>query len=78
MESKERINLFIELTSIRSLPTIKALTAYYVDGLSAPRASARFGIALQNFHRAVNRLNNAARIVESIKDVDWLNKSSEK
>ena len=78
MESKERINLFLELTSIRSPETISALMAHFVDGLKAPRAAARYGIALQNFHRAASRLNNASHIVEKIKDIDWKNKSSEK
>ncbi|BDM64583.1 hypothetical protein NFHSH190041_20350 [Shewanella sp. NFH-SH190041] len=70
-ESPERVNLLLMLTKIRSSEVRQAVTVYLVDGLPAVRAAARHGVALQNFHRAVDRLNEIAAIVEQIKELDF-------
>ena len=74
MVEKERLELLISLTNIKSESMINALHAHFVDGIPTVRAAARFGIDLSNFHKAMSLLNSKAWIVEEIKTID-LNKN---
>ncbi|MGO1190314.1 PapB/FocB family fimbrial expression transcriptional regulator [Vibrio casei] len=74
-ESKRRVEILLELTSISSEPIIKAIHRYLVDGYSESELRDIFGISQSNFNRALKKLNNVAELIEEVKDID-LNKSA--
>ena len=49
--NKKSFDLLLSLTSIRSEPLIKALKAYYVDGLTKSEAYTKFGVDKTIFSR---------------------------
>ena len=68
-ETKERVELLLQLTSITSESAIDAILDYLVTGHTAKRAS------IINNHDHLSRdlkvLNRKAGIVEKIKELDW-------
>ena len=70
-ETEKRFNLILSLTSIRSIPIIKALRQHYVDGLATELISA-LGVDMGNFTRADKTINAVAATIESIKEIDWV------
>lgn len=78
MESEERVDLLLALTSIRSEATIKALKMYLVQGCSESEICAARGITQSNFNRDLSKLNAVAGTVEQIKEIDWARFKSEK
>lgn len=68
-ETRERLELVLSLTSIRSGPLRDALFAYYVDGMPAATAQFTFDVAKQNFNRAQKILNETYSITCAIHGV---------
>ena len=71
LESQERIDLLLQLTSITSEGVIEALCWHLVKGMSEPNAAELAGVSISNFNRALVAINAKAAIVEKIKDHDW-------
>jgi len=71
LESSERVNLLLTLTSIKSEPIIKALHDYLVSGRTDTGAAAINMVEQSNFNRALSKLNKVAGTVEEIKVIDW-------
>ena len=72
-ETEERLNLIIQLTSIKSEQQIKALTRYLVDGWDEVLVIDVYNVDKSNFRRDLNKLKVKAEIVEQIKALDWVN-----
>lgn len=70
-QSRERVALLIGLTSIRSEATIEALNDVLYMGHTECAAAVLNGISQSNLVRAITKLNEVARVVESIKELDW-------
>ena len=73
-ESKQRIELLLELTNIRSEALKQSLMLYLVDSVIAQKSYIRAGVNQQNFARGLKRLEFVASRVEKIKELDWQNK----
>ncbi|MCG6443635.1 adhesin biosynthesis transcription regulatory family protein [Vibrio parahaemolyticus] len=78
METEQRVNLLISLTSIRSEPQKQALKQHFVEGLNFSACAALFEITESNFQRAIDRVQQVDSVVESIKELDWARFKSEK
>lgn len=72
LETKERFQLLLSLTKIRSDNQVNALKYYLVDGLSFSLSASLNGITEPNFQRAINRLEEVASTIEKIKEIDWI------
>ena len=70
-ESKKRVKLLLKLTKIESENIQSALLEYLCTGLTIDDAAMLNDVPRQNFCRALKRLNDVARIVEQIKELDW-------
>ena len=71
-EPLERMLLLIQkFTKMNSEPQKKALIEHYVNGLPVERAATRFGIEVSNMVRAQERLEEVARNIEQVKELDW-------
>lgn len=77
-ETKERLNLLLSLTNIRSDSQKSALEQHFVNGLNFEAAAAIAEITASNFKRVVDRVQEVDSIVEKIKDIDWDKFKSEK
>ncbi|MGB0895330.1 MAG: hypothetical protein ACPGUD_13055 [Parashewanella sp.] len=69
-ESKERIELLLKLTNIRSKAIKKSLISHFVDGVPARMAYVSQQVDQPNFARSKKRLESVASIVEEIKELD--------
>lgn len=67
LESPERFNLLLSLTSVRSEPVIAALIDYYVNGFRESECLTLNEVARGKFNRATEVLNKVAKIVDDIK-----------
>ena len=70
-QSIKRVNLLLQLTSIKSDSMKGALKSYLVDGLTESATAALHSVDRNNFIRTLAKLNDKAQIVESIKEIDW-------
>jgi hypothetical protein len=70
-ESAERVELLLQLTSIRSEDIQDALADHLVRGLSDATAAGINGLTQSNFKRALDKLEEVAATVERIKEIDW-------
>ncbi|WPC72960.1 adhesin biosynthesis transcription regulatory family protein [Vibrio porteresiae] len=77
LEKKERLELLISLTNIRSESQITALERYFVDGLNFEAAAAIAEIPSSNFKRVLDRVQEIDAVVEKIKEIDWCKFKSE-
>ncbi|ARB12899.1 MULTISPECIES: hypothetical protein [Vibrio] len=77
MESQERLELVISLTSIRSEPMKAALQRHFVDGVNSSACAALEDIPESNFQRAIDRVQAADAIIEKVKEIDWARFKSE-
>ncbi|MBF4433238.1 hypothetical protein ERJ77_01760 [Vibrio anguillarum] len=77
MESQERLELVISLTSIRSEPKKAALQRHFVDGVNFSACAALEDIPESNFQRAIDRVQAADAIIEKAKEIDWARFKSE-
>lgn len=74
-ESKERFDLMLGLTSIRSENIIEALTDYYVKGYSQTLSFTVNNVKRDKFDRADKILNATAGMVEEIKAMDFYSRN---
>lgn len=70
-QSTSRLDNLIKLTSIRSENIVSALHDHLVKGHPLETSALINDVPEKNLKRAVNTLEDAARIVEAIKDEDW-------
>jgi hypothetical protein len=70
-ESAERFDLLLSLTSIRSEGIQAAVRDHLVNGHAVASAAALNGELDKNVRRAIATLEQAADIVEKIKEIDW-------
>ena len=70
-QSLKRVDLLLQLKSFRSDDMKSAIKSYLVDGVGESAAAALNGVDRNNLIKALAKLNEAALIVESIKEVDW-------
>ncbi len=66
MESQERFDIILGLTSIRSKPIIEALRRHYVDGLSEELIHVDAG----NYNRGKLTMGIVAAKIERVKELD--------
>lgn len=71
LESAERLELLLALTSIKSEDVKDALADHLVRGLADATAAGLNGVTQSNFKRALNTLEAVAAKVERIKEIDW-------
>jgi hypothetical protein len=71
-ESAERMSLLLQLTRIDSVEVIEALKHHYVDGISTKNAAQVNGITESNLSRAITRINEVAKVIENVKELDWV------
>ena len=71
-ESKERVELLLSLTRIDSEPQIKAINLHLVNGAEDTLAATTYGVSKSNLSRALKTLNETAKIVERIKEIDLI------
>tara|TARA_R110000803_G_scaffold98863_11_gene166955 strand:- start:2157 stop:2429 length:273 start_codon:yes stop_codon:yes gene_type:complete len=70
LESEERIDLLLQLTSIKSEDKIKALKYHLVTGRPKSVAANINGVDPSNFQKTLDDLNVVASIIEDIKVID--------
>ncbi|MDW3058696.1 PapB/FocB family fimbrial expression transcriptional regulator [Vibrio sp. 1978] len=78
MESKQRVELVLSLTKMRSEQQIEALLRYFVDGLNFSACAELAGITESNFQRAIDRVQAIDTTIEKIKELDWQRFKSQK
>lgn len=66
----QKLELMLSLTSIRSEDIRAAIHNHLVDGCAVDLAAALNGADVANLKRALKKLNEIARIVEEIKNID--------
>ncbi len=71
METKERLDLLLSLTSISSDPIKEALTRHFVQGFDFQSAAELAEIKPSNLQRAITKLEKVERIVHQIEDIDF-------
>lgn len=69
-ESKARFDLILSLTRLDEVYH-KPLERYYVDGIKGDSIVEVYELKKQNFTRAKKTLEEAAKKVEKIKEIDW-------
>ncbi len=71
-ESPERFNLIIELSGLRSEKQIQTIKDHLVKGVPIDAAMAMNGVTNKsNFERDLDKINDIAKIIEKIKEIDW-------
>lgn len=70
-QSAARLALLLRFTKIDSEDMIDALNDYLVKGLASSTAADINGVDRANLNRAVNTINDAAIVVEEIKNLDY-------
>ena len=68
-ESKQRVELLLKFTNIRSDNLKQSLMDHLVNGLPAQMAYAKHQVEQPNFSRALNKLNKVASLVEQAKEI---------
>lgn len=68
-ETKEKIDLLLSLTSIKSDDIKIALNHYYINGRTEAQASELAGVPKSNMVRAMKNLNGVAGIVEQLHEI---------
>ena len=71
IEPVERVNILISFTSIESIDVKQALIDHLSRGLSASASSAVNAVKPSNFSRALSILEEVAKKVEQIKEIDY-------
>ncbi len=71
LETVERLELVISLTSIRSQPQIDALRRYFVGGVNISACAALSDLTESNLQRAIKRVQAVDDTIEHIKELDW-------
>ncbi len=71
MESQERLDLLLSLTSIRSEPQKDALKRHFVEGVSFEIAALLSEIQPSNFQRAIAKIEAVEAIVRQIEEIDF-------
>ena len=74
LESEERIDKLLQLTSITSENKIKALKYHLVNGRPKSVSANINGVDPSNFQKTLDDLNAVASIVEDIKVIDGCSK----
>ena len=70
MQTQERFELLLSLTRIQSESVINALNDYLVRGMDKKAAAVINGVEMPNLSAALNKLEEKARVVEHIKELD--------
>ena len=70
-QSIKRVELLMQLLSLRSDDMKEAIKSYLVDGLTESAVAALHSVDRNNFIRALAKLNDKALIIESVKEIDW-------
>lgn len=70
LESKEKVELLLQLTRIDSENIQSALVAHLCKGHKEDDAAMLNDVPRQNFNRALKRLNNVAEVVQQIKELE--------
>tara|TARA_Y100001960_G_C14106176_1_gene555269 strand:- start:241 stop:486 length:246 start_codon:yes stop_codon:yes gene_type:complete len=73
MQTQERFELLLSLTRIQSENVINALNDYLVRGMDKKAAALANGVQMPNFSAAINTLEEKAKVVEQIKEIDHVN-----
>ncbi|MCL1124202.1 hypothetical protein [Shewanella surugensis] len=74
-EDCRRLQYLLLLTDIESDAIKSALIDHYARGYGVGSAAGANGIDTSNLRRSMRSLNKVARIVEQIKEIDWVNHS---
>jgi riboflavin synthase alpha subunit len=77
-ESAERLQLLLQLTNIESSDIVAALNDHFVTGHQDGVASIRNEVKKSNLSRAMKRIEEVAKTVEQIKELDWQKISTSK
>jgi hypothetical protein len=67
--NKKSFELLLSLTGIRSVPLIKALKAYYVDGLTKSEAYTKYGVDKTIFSRKLPLIQSVFNTVIAFSEV---------
>ena len=70
MQTQERFELLLSLTRIQSESVISALNDYLVRGMDKKAAALINGVEMPNFSAALSKLEEKARVIELIKEID--------
>lgn len=72
MESQERFELLVSLTGLRSENQIAALCDHLVKAVPLDAAMVMNGVTNKsNLERDLDKINDVAKIIEKIKEIDW-------
>lgn len=71
MEPRERVEMLLWFTSIKSPKIIRGLKLVLSDGFSQELAADTLSIPQGNLSRALSTLNECAEQVEKVKYFDW-------
>lgn len=71
MEVKDKVDLVLSLTSIRSEPMVKAIHYHLVRGFNTNTASDLCSVDESNLKRSLRVYNEVLTAVEKIKEIDW-------
>lgn len=77
METCKKLKLIISLTSIRSEAQIQALARYFVTGFNMAACAEVEGITVSNLQRAIDKVQEVSKVVDEIKEIDWVQFKSE-
>lgn len=70
-EPQERVELLLKLTKISEQHS-KALKLHLVNGATEEYAAGVYSVNKSNLNRSLKALNETAKIVERIKELDWV------
>tara|TARA_B100001059_G_scaffold1670_1_gene1427 strand:+ start:4788 stop:5033 length:246 start_codon:yes stop_codon:yes gene_type:complete len=70
-EPRERVEMLLKFTKIKSENMKAAIVDHYVNGLKEAHAALLNNVKQQNLNKALKRLNEMAGVVEEIKEYDW-------
>ena len=73
-QSQERLNLLLDSCKIKSVDIKNALSDHLVRGINKTAAAALNNIPAGNLSRALKRLEQQAKIIEKVKELDWKNR----
>lgn len=69
--NQERFNLLVSLTSIKSEDRINALKAFLCEAKDEANSCVIYDVDPSNFRQSLKRLEETAKTVEKIKELDW-------
>ena len=73
-ESKQRVELLLKFTNIRSENIKQSLIDHLVNGLPSQMAYAKHEVEQPHFSRALSRLEKVAELIEEAKELERENK----